>query len=111
MSFLYSLHDDLTCRTDSSDSKKRRSFTNQLGETLYEPMILARTDGSAQTLGTVVAASGVGGVIASLVQAQGTPQHSISELEKQQPSFKFQSGYFNFLVLCVSRELRSKADC
>lgn len=43
------------------------AFTNQLGETLYEPMILARTDGSAQTLGTVVAASGVGGVIGALI--------------------------------------------
>ncbi|MEQ8960233.1 MAG: MFS transporter [Coleofasciculus sp. C2-GNP5-27] len=41
-------------------------LAHQLGETLYQPMILARTDGNAQILGTVVTAAGVGGVIGGL---------------------------------------------
>jgi len=41
-------------------------LVHQLGETLYQPMILARTDGNAQILGTVVTAAGVGGVIGGL---------------------------------------------
>ncbi|MEM8545891.1 MAG: MFS transporter [Cyanobacteria bacterium P01_H01_bin.119] len=36
---------------------------NQIGETLYQPMILARTNGDAQVLGTVAAAAGIGGLI------------------------------------------------
>jgi MFS transporter, DHA3 family, macrolide efflux protein len=43
------------------------TFLNQIGETLYQPMILARTGGNAQVLGTVVAAAGVGGVIGAVV--------------------------------------------
>lgn len=47
------------------------AFLHQIGETLYQPMILARTNGNAQILGTVVAASGVGGVIGSALLAAG----------------------------------------
>jgi MFS family permease len=42
------------------------AFLNQIGEALYQPMILARTEGNAQILGTVVAASGLGGVIGAI---------------------------------------------
>ncbi|NEO33282.1 MAG: MFS transporter [Symploca sp. SIO3C6] len=42
-------------------------FVHQLGETLHQPMILARTGGNAQVLGAVVTAAGVGGVIGALV--------------------------------------------
>ena len=42
-------------------------FTYHLGETLLEPMILARTNGNPQILGTVVTAAGVGGVIGGLI--------------------------------------------
>lgn len=41
-------------------------FAHQLGETLYQPMILARTGGNAQVLGAIVTAAGVGGVIGAL---------------------------------------------
>ncbi|MEM1426644.1 MAG: MFS transporter [Cyanobacteria bacterium P01_H01_bin.130] len=43
------------------------SFLNQISETLYQPMVLARTGGNTQTLGIVVAAYGVGGVAGSLL--------------------------------------------
>jgi MFS transporter, DHA3 family, macrolide efflux protein len=43
------------------------AFADQLGETLYEPMILARTHGNAQLLGIVSAASGLGGVVGGVV--------------------------------------------
>jgi MFS family permease len=43
------------------------AFLNQMGETLYQPMILARTGGNTQVLGTVVAASGIGGVVGALI--------------------------------------------
>lgn len=39
------------------------TFLHQIGETLYQPMILARTGGDAQLLGIIVAAAGVGGLI------------------------------------------------
>jgi MFS transporter, DHA3 family, macrolide efflux protein len=39
------------------------AFTNEIAETLYEPLVLARTNGNAQILGVVTAASGIGGVI------------------------------------------------
>lgn len=42
------------------------TFLHQIGETLYQPMILARTGGDAQVLGLVVAASGVGGVVGAI---------------------------------------------
>lgn len=41
-------------------------FFHQIGEILYEPMILARTGGNAQVLGVVVTAAGVGGAIGAL---------------------------------------------
>lgn len=43
------------------------AFLNQMGETLYQPIILARTGGNAQVLGTVVAAAGIGGVIGATI--------------------------------------------
>lgn len=42
------------------------TFLHQIGETLYQPMILARTGGDAQVLGLVVAASGMGGVVGAI---------------------------------------------
>ena len=39
---------------------------HQIGEALYQPMILARTGGDTQTLGWVVAASGLGGVVGAI---------------------------------------------
>lgn len=42
------------------------AFLNQIGETLYQPMILARTGGDTQILGIVVAASGLGGVMGAI---------------------------------------------
>lgn len=41
-------------------------FVHEVGDTLYQPLILARTGGSAQVLGAVVTAAGVGGVIGGL---------------------------------------------
>lgn len=38
-------------------------FTYHISETLYRPMILARTGGSTQILGMVVTAAGIGGVV------------------------------------------------
>lgn len=38
-------------------------FAHQLGETLSQPLILARTNGDAQVLSTVVIAAGVGGIV------------------------------------------------
>ena len=43
------------------------AFLNQIGVALYQPLILARTGGDAQILGTVVMASGLGGVIGAIV--------------------------------------------
>ena len=42
------------------------AFLNQMGETLYQPLILARTGNNAQTLGMVVAAGGVGGMVGAI---------------------------------------------
>lgn len=42
------------------------AFLNQAGEVLYQPMILAKTNGNAQSLGSVVAASGAGGVVGAI---------------------------------------------
>lgn len=42
------------------------SFFHQMGEALYQPMILARTGGDAQILGWVVTASGLGGVVGAI---------------------------------------------
>jgi MFS transporter, DHA3 family, macrolide efflux protein len=41
-------------------------FAQQIGETLYQPMILARTNGNTEILGAVMTAAGVGGVIGGL---------------------------------------------
>ncbi|MEM9452151.1 MAG: MFS transporter [Cyanobacteria bacterium P01_E01_bin.6] len=41
-------------------------FLEQISETLYQPMILARTGGNTKTLGLVVAASGLGGVLGAI---------------------------------------------
>lgn len=43
------------------------AFLSQIGEILYQPMILARTGGNAEILGLVVAASGVGGVAGAVI--------------------------------------------
>ncbi|WP_035984432.1 MFS transporter [Leptolyngbya sp. KIOST-1] len=42
------------------------TFLHQIGEALYQPMILARTGGDAQVLGLVVATSGLGGVVGAI---------------------------------------------
>ncbi|MGI0493629.1 MFS transporter [Alkalinema pantanalense CENA528] len=42
-------------------------LTYHMGETLYQPMILARTQGNTQILGMVVTAAGLGGVVGSIV--------------------------------------------
>lgn len=42
------------------------AFAHQIGETVYQPMILARTGGNAQILGLVVTAAGVGGSLGAL---------------------------------------------
>ncbi len=41
-------------------------FTYHMSETLYQPLILARTGGSAQVLSTVVIAAGIGGVVGAV---------------------------------------------
>ncbi|MEO0538919.1 MAG: MFS transporter [Cyanobacteria bacterium P01_A01_bin.123] len=46
-------------------------FLDQVGEILYQPMILAQTNGNAQMVGMVAAASGVGGVIGGAILAVG----------------------------------------
>lgn len=43
------------------------SFFNDIGETLYQPMILAKTNGNSQILGFVVAAGGIGGVVGGMI--------------------------------------------
>lgn len=45
------------------------AFLNEMGETLYQPLILARTDGDAQILGVVAASSGVGGIVGGAILA------------------------------------------
>lgn len=42
------------------------TFLDQIGETLYQPLILARTGGNTQILGFVVAVSGLGGVMGAI---------------------------------------------
>lgn len=41
-------------------------FTYQMSETIYQPMILARTGGDAQRLSQVVMAAGIGGVVGAV---------------------------------------------
>ena len=47
------------------------AFLHQIGETIYQPMILALTDSDIQMLGTIVAAAGVGGLIGGGILAIG----------------------------------------
>lgn len=53
-------------------------FAHDLGEAIYDPMILARTNGDAQALASTAAAAGVGGVIgAILLSVWGGPKRRI----------------------------------
>lgn len=53
-------------------------FAHDLGGAVYDPMILARTDGSAQVLGSVAASAGIGGVTgAVIVSIWGGPKRRI----------------------------------
>lgn len=53
-------------------------FAHDLGGAIYDPMILARTDGSAQLLGSVAASAGVGGVTgAVIISVWGGPKRRI----------------------------------
>ena len=53
-------------------------FAHDLGSALYQPMILARTSGSAQALASVSAAAGVGGVVgAVIVSLWGGPKRRV----------------------------------
>lgn len=42
-------------------------FVHDLGESIYDPMILSHTNGSAQVLATIATAAGVGGVTGAIV--------------------------------------------
>lgn len=42
-------------------------FAHDLGGAIYDPMILARTDGNATILGSTAAAAGIGGVVGALI--------------------------------------------
>lgn len=54
-------------------------FAHDLGGALYDPMILARTNGSAQVLGSVASAAGIGGVTgALLLSVWGGPKRRIN---------------------------------
>lgn len=54
-------------------------FFHDLGEAIYDPMILARTSGSAQVLASTASAAGIGGVTgAILLSAWGGPKRRIS---------------------------------
>lgn len=51
---------------------------HDIGKGLYSPMILARSGGDAQVLGTVAAAAGIGGILGSvLVGVWGGPKRKI----------------------------------
>jgi MFS family permease len=54
-------------------------FFHDLGGAVYDPMILARTDGSAQVLASTASAAGVGGVIgAILLSVWGGPRRRVT---------------------------------
>ncbi len=56
-------------------------FAHDLGESIYNPMILARTGGNAGVLGSVTSAAGFGGVTgAVIVSIWGGPKRRISGL-------------------------------
>lgn len=53
-------------------------FVHDLGDTLYEPMILARTDGDAGVLAGTAAAAGIGGVTGAIIlSVWGGPKQRI----------------------------------
>jgi MFS family permease len=57
------------------------TFAHDLGGTLYQPMILARTEGNAQALASVSAAAGIGGVAgAVLTSIWGGPKRRLRGL-------------------------------
>jgi MFS transporter, DHA3 family, macrolide efflux protein len=54
-------------------------FFHDLGGAVYDPMILARTNGSAQVLGSVASAAGIGGVTGAIVlSAWGGPKRRVN---------------------------------
>lgn len=54
-------------------------FFHDLGGAVYDPMILARTDGSAQILASTASAAGIGGVIgAILLSVWGGPRRRVT---------------------------------
>lgn len=56
-------------------------FFHDFGGAVYEPMLLARTDGSAQVLASAGAAAGIGGVTGSIVlSAWGGPKRRVTGL-------------------------------
>ena len=56
-------------------------FFHDLGGAVYDPMILARTNGSAQVLASTGAAAGIGGVIGAIIlSAWGGPKRRVSGL-------------------------------
>ena len=42
-------------------------FAHDLGEAIFEPMILARSDNNSQVLGAISSAAGIGGVTGAVV--------------------------------------------
>ncbi|TVQ12819.1 MAG: MFS transporter [Leptolyngbya sp. DLM2.Bin27] len=53
-------------------------FFHDLGGAIYEPMILARSNGSAQVLASTAAAAGIGGVAGAIaLSAWGGPKHKV----------------------------------
>ena len=55
------------------------TFAHDMGAALYSPMILARTNGSAQTLASISAIAGVGGVVGAIVVSiWGGPKRRIN---------------------------------
>jgi MFS family permease len=53
-------------------------FAHDLGEAVYDPMILARTGGSATILGSTASAAGIGGVTGAVVlSAWGGPKRRV----------------------------------
>ncbi len=53
-------------------------FFHDLGDAVYEPMILSRTNGDVQIFGSIVAAAGIGGVLGTLLlSVWGGPKRDI----------------------------------
>lgn len=54
-------------------------FFHDFGDALYDPMILARTDGSAQVLASTATAAGLGGVLGAIgLSAWGGPKRAVN---------------------------------